>query len=1135
MSKNDARSKKIGEYQLGDCIGKGAFGSVFRALSLKTGQVVAVKQVNLEGFPTKKEAEAAKKEIDLLSNLNHVNIVKYLDFEEDENSLNIILEYCEGGSLQSVLQKFGQFPEPLVGVYTVQILKGLRYLHHQGVIHRDIKAANLLSTKDGKVKLADFGVARFQEGHGTVVGSPYWIAPEVIQLNGSTAASDIWSLGCTIIQLITGKAPYQEISAMAALFRIVQDEHPPLPSSISPMLRHFLKQCFVRNPSKRPSAAMLLHHPWIQSYSVNIDQDSEKDREFENDIAIVREWSNALKNLSSQSVAQYPSHEGTTRERHSSVFYADAPSNNIPWALRNKERHLSMTSENDTGDSGSDLVSPPLSPSSSRSYSLGFYGENEQPPLSYRQQQQQQQQQQSASNSIDAMFQEQLHVTRQRSMTTPSTPTSYPLISTESRTGNRYSVSSNTSGLGSSAMGDNIREGRLIQRASLGVAHDNRRSFTSQASSCNSPELTSRKCSYDYFPSTSTPVIRESQIGSGYQGSSQSQHPQQQQQQQQHQYGHLSSAIPAPISPSIPGLSRLYNDKETREKLRQESLKRWSDGVQDLLVRLGREKDPQITMELCGSVYKRLKECSGVPSSFVQWQLRPIIIAFKNHKENYDVLRGLLTMSNRLVRLHQSLLQSFCINGAIPLVFSLVRGNEGLENLDLRSEALYFLRHLCRSSNAAVIQMVLACDGLRNLSWVLVDITNSYDTVLLNILRMALDALTAFLSSKALLSLLSPSDISSSLLEPNVPDTLGMLFSILGTECLNLTATSQTGRSDFHVALRDAANLLLCISSLDVSVLEQLASIRLLEALFRFLPSFPEQTVLVILHSIRRLSKHPSIVNQLDQGGVLRSVAELIQVTGLHTSGTANKRVSSKAYQDHIVAIIARLCQASPERQLKFVRNQIIFSFVIGCAYKGELPSTQQNARRTLLQLPQLGCEACDALDRYDVFNLFILMMRKPAWCSGVMEALCEWARVDSDSIEPHLISSQTWDAILTTLAQLPSSSPSLEAVAENTHKLLELMPSMACMVAYDHTMPTTLGHLTNRLTAPHSQLPNPAARLGILRILLVLLTYSSQTKPVVEVIESLRRLREVLVHMSETDPAVIIRNTCLDVLALIY
>ncbi|KAJ1679927.1 Protein kinase of the Mitotic Exit Network, partial [Spiromyces aspiralis] len=193
--------RSIGEYastwtmyiQLGDRIGKGAFAQVYRGLNLKTGQVVAVKQIHLDGFPSKKEAEAAK----------HPNIVKYLDFNQTESELNIILEYCEGGSLQSVLQRFGQFPEHLVGLYTAQVLLGLEYLHHQGVIHRDIKAANLLSTKDGIVKLADFGVARFQEGHGTVVGSPYWIAPEVIQLNGSTAASDIWSLGCTIIQLVT--------------------------------------------------------------------------------------------------------------------------------------------------------------------------------------------------------------------------------------------------------------------------------------------------------------------------------------------------------------------------------------------------------------------------------------------------------------------------------------------------------------------------------------------------------------------------------------------------------------------------------------------------------------------------------------------------------------------------------------------------------------------------------------------------------------------------------------------------------------------------------------------------------------------------------------------------------------------
>lgn len=118
-----------------------------------------------------------------------------------------------------------------------QVLHGLHYLHEQGVIHRDIKGANILTTKEGVVKLADFGVATKAAGlhESAVVGTPYWMAPEVIELSGATTASDIWSLGCTVIELLDGKPPYHKLQPMPALFRIVNDDHPPLPETASPV------------------------------------------------------------------------------------------------------------------------------------------------------------------------------------------------------------------------------------------------------------------------------------------------------------------------------------------------------------------------------------------------------------------------------------------------------------------------------------------------------------------------------------------------------------------------------------------------------------------------------------------------------------------------------------------------------------------------------------------------------------------------------------------------------------------------------------------------------------------------------------------------------------------------------------
>uniref|UniRef100_A0A3B4DEN4 Mitogen-activated protein kinase kinase kinase 19 n=1 Tax=Pygocentrus nattereri TaxID=42514 RepID=A0A3B4DEN4_PYGNA len=170
------------------------------------------------------------REVDLLKNLHHPNIVGFLGTALTDNIISIFMEYIPGGSISSVLNRFGPLPEKVFALYTRQILEGVAYLHDNRVIHRDLKGNNIMLMPTGIVKLIDFGCARrlnhlsTSGGHSdllrSVHGTPYWMAPEVINETGHGRKSDIWSLGCTVFEMATGKPPLAHMGKIAALFYI---------------------------------------------------------------------------------------------------------------------------------------------------------------------------------------------------------------------------------------------------------------------------------------------------------------------------------------------------------------------------------------------------------------------------------------------------------------------------------------------------------------------------------------------------------------------------------------------------------------------------------------------------------------------------------------------------------------------------------------------------------------------------------------------------------------------------------------------------------------------------------------------------------------------------------------------------
>ena len=262
----------------GSRIGSGSFGTVYLGMNSLTGELMAVKQVELNPLVGKdkdsqihgKIVESFQMEMKLLSELHHDNIVTYLGSSTDNNNLNIFLEYVPGGSINSMLTNYGPFEEPLVRNFTRQILIGLNYLHSKSIIHRDIKGANILIDIKGEVKISDFGISKKlspsnQEKRASLQGSVYWMAPEVVKQIATTPKCDIWSMGCLLIEMFTGKHPFPNFSQMQAIFKIGTHTVPEIPKWCSDQARDFLERTFTIDYKERPGAATLLDHEFLES------------------------------------------------------------------------------------------------------------------------------------------------------------------------------------------------------------------------------------------------------------------------------------------------------------------------------------------------------------------------------------------------------------------------------------------------------------------------------------------------------------------------------------------------------------------------------------------------------------------------------------------------------------------------------------------------------------------------------------------------------------------------------------------------------------------------------------------------------------------------------------------------------
>ena len=245
----------------GELIGKGTYGRVYLGMNATTGEFLAVKQVEVsrnsgDSEHQKEMIAALNQEIFTMQHLDHENIVQYLGCERKEYGMSIFLEYISGGSVGSCLRKHGKFDEPLVRSLTRQTLSGLEYLHREGILHRDLKADNILLDIDGTCKISDFGISKKTDNiygddpGNSMQGSVFWMAPEVIrpEVQGYSAKIDIWSLGCVVLEMFAGCRPWSKEEVIGAIYKLGSERQaPPIPeyvsSVVSPSAIGFLADC----------------------------------------------------------------------------------------------------------------------------------------------------------------------------------------------------------------------------------------------------------------------------------------------------------------------------------------------------------------------------------------------------------------------------------------------------------------------------------------------------------------------------------------------------------------------------------------------------------------------------------------------------------------------------------------------------------------------------------------------------------------------------------------------------------------------------------------------------------------------------------------------------------------------------
>ncbi|ELU00045.1 hypothetical protein CAPTEDRAFT_106738 [Capitella teleta] len=267
-------------------IGEGSFGKALLVRSKENGKQMVVKEINMSRMQ-RKEREESRKEVAVLAQLAHPNVVAYKESFEEVGNLYIVMDYCDGGDLYGRInaQRGILFPEDQILDWFVQTCLAIKHIHDRKILHRDVKSQNIFLTKHGIIKLGDFGISKVLnstvELARTCIGTPYYLSPEICENKPYNNKSDVWSLGCVLYELCTLKHAFEAGNMKNLVLKIIRGSYPPVPPRYTYELRSLIATLFKRSPRDRPSINSVLRKSILQSRikkflseSVSVSNDS---------------------------------------------------------------------------------------------------------------------------------------------------------------------------------------------------------------------------------------------------------------------------------------------------------------------------------------------------------------------------------------------------------------------------------------------------------------------------------------------------------------------------------------------------------------------------------------------------------------------------------------------------------------------------------------------------------------------------------------------------------------------------------------------------------------------------------------------------------------------------------------------